>query len=122
MKGLVRLGQLVLLVLLLASCAAAVPLPDGANKPIEPGDKIGNFLITKGSEGEDIVYLWDQATQAFNEFWLRTYSPTSRKWVKTIALPPFYELTDMVIQPGQPFWYEAKTDLIWVEPRPYDID
>jgi hypothetical protein len=59
MKGLLRVVPLTFLALLLASCIAAAPLPSVNNKPIEPGDKIGDFLVTKG-EGEGIVYPWDQ--------------------------------------------------------------
>ena len=57
MKRFARLVSLVFLVLLLASCASAVPLPAGSSKPIEPGDKVGNVTVTKG-EGEDVVYMW----------------------------------------------------------------
>ena len=58
MKALARLASIVFLGLLLASCASAVPLPAGAGKPIEPGDRIGDVTVTKG-EGEDILYIWD---------------------------------------------------------------
>jgi hypothetical protein len=58
MNALARLLCLVSLVLLLAACAAAAPLPSGSNKPIEPGDRIGSVTVTKG-EGEDVVYLWN---------------------------------------------------------------
>ena len=108
MKGLVRLGQLVLLVLLLASCAAAVPLPDGANKPIEPGDKIGNFLITKGAEGEDIVYPWDSdcAKQAGAE---ERYSCKSAVGAKVNLSAGIYDET-----------LTGKLDSIWAE-HTYEI-
>jgi hypothetical protein len=60
MKALGRLASLVFLGLLLASCAAAAPLPAGSSKPIEPGDRIGNVTVTKG-EGEDVIYQWSGA-------------------------------------------------------------
>jgi hypothetical protein len=59
MKAPFRHAPLVFLAVLLVSCAAAVPLPADTSKPIEPGDRIGDLLITKGAEGEDVVHLWD---------------------------------------------------------------
>jgi hypothetical protein len=58
MNGLVRLAVLLLVVVLSVSCVPAASVPADASKPIEPGDKIGNFTVTKG-EGEDIVYRWN---------------------------------------------------------------
>lgn len=47
----------VLLVSLLASCTQVSNLLS-SNKPIQPGDKIGDFLITTGEPGE-ATYSWD---------------------------------------------------------------
>jgi hypothetical protein len=58
MKALVRLAPPMFFVLLLVSCASAAPLPAGAGKPIEPGDRIGDFTVTKG-DGEGILYRWN---------------------------------------------------------------
>jgi hypothetical protein len=52
------LALLIFLVVLLASCAAAAPLPAGGDKPIEPGGRIGSVTVIKG-EGDDILYQWD---------------------------------------------------------------
>jgi hypothetical protein len=60
MDGLACVLWLALLVLPLAACAATVPLPGCVSRPIEPGDRIGYFLITKWAESEEVVYPWDQ--------------------------------------------------------------
>jgi len=54
MKKRAFLTLLVLFIALLASCASNEAL-EPAKGMIEPGDKIGNFLITKGGN-EDITY------------------------------------------------------------------
>jgi hypothetical protein len=48
----------VLFASLLASCASSSSTPTTAIEMINPGDKIGDFLITTGEEG-DITYSWD---------------------------------------------------------------
>jgi hypothetical protein len=47
----------------LASCAPSIPTPTptSAVKKIEPGDKIGDYLITTG-KFEDGTFAWQQDT------------------------------------------------------------
>jgi hypothetical protein len=49
-------GILLVLVVLLTACAKTTP--EQVEGRINPGDKIGDFLITMGEEG-DITYLWE---------------------------------------------------------------
>jgi hypothetical protein len=49
-------GIVLVLVVLLTACAKATP--EQIEGMINPGDKIGDFLITMGEEG-DITYLWE---------------------------------------------------------------
>lgn len=52
MKGFAYLTVIALFAGILVSCAAP------ASPTIEPGTKIGDFLVTKG-KAEDVVYNWD---------------------------------------------------------------
>jgi hypothetical protein len=54
MKRLVCLTLIVMFAITLGACASATSQPDDGI--INPGDKIGNFLITTGS-GEDIIFV-----------------------------------------------------------------
>ena len=49
-------GIMLALVVLLSACAKTTP--DQAEGMINPGDKISDFLITMGEEG-DVTYLWE---------------------------------------------------------------
>jgi len=57
MNRFVRSILVVLLASMLVSCAGITSTPADPNKMIEPGDKIGDFLITTGKEG-DVIYGW----------------------------------------------------------------
>jgi hypothetical protein len=46
---------IVMFAIVLSACAKATTQPD--NETINPGHKIGDFLITEG-DSEDINYLW----------------------------------------------------------------
>jgi len=48
--------HIVLFAITLGACAKATPQP--IDEMINPGDKIGDFLITTGEEG-DVIYTWD---------------------------------------------------------------
>jgi hypothetical protein len=56
MKKIACLSLVVLLAVILGACAQAAP--QTAEDMINPGDKIGDFLITTGGEGN--VNYWDQ--------------------------------------------------------------
>jgi hypothetical protein len=56
MKKIACLALVVLLAVILGACAGATP--QTAAEMINPGDKIGDFLITTGEEGN--VNYWDQ--------------------------------------------------------------
>ena len=56
MKRLVYLTLLVIFAFSLSACAKATSQP--TDETIKPGDKIGDFLITTGDEGE-VTYTWD---------------------------------------------------------------
>jgi uncharacterized protein YceK len=56
MKRLVCLSLVVMFGLVLSACASATTRT--GNKMINPGDKIGDFLITTGKEG-DVTYTWE---------------------------------------------------------------
>ena len=56
MRRLAYLTIIVLFATTLGACAQATPQP--GDKMIIPGDKIGDFLITTGKEG-DVTYSWD---------------------------------------------------------------
>ena len=58
MKRLARFALIVLVASLLASCAKPNSSPADTSEKIEPGDKIGNFLITTGEEGK-VTYGFD---------------------------------------------------------------
>ena len=63
MKKFACLSLLVFLAILMVSCAKATSQPSELkSEPIEgminPGDKIGDFLITTG-EGEEVTYNWE---------------------------------------------------------------
>jgi hypothetical protein len=54
-----RLAYVILLVMFafpLGACAKGTAQP--VDEPIKPGEKIGDFLITKG-EGDEVTYTWD---------------------------------------------------------------
>ena len=55
MKRLVYLAFLVMVAFVLGTCAKATS--QSTDETIEPGDKIGDFLITTGG-GEDVTYNW----------------------------------------------------------------
>jgi len=57
MSRIVRFSVFVLLIALLGACVAP-PTSPSATAMINPGDKIGDFLVTKG-EAEDVVYTWE---------------------------------------------------------------
>jgi len=57
MKKLVYLTFFMLFVIIMGACAKATPQP--VDEMINPGDKIGDFLITTGEEG-DVTYGWEQ--------------------------------------------------------------
>jgi hypothetical protein len=56
MKKIIYLALIMLFVIILGACAKAIP--QSANDMIKPGEKIGDFLITAGKEG-DVTYTWD---------------------------------------------------------------
>ena len=56
MKRLVYLTLFVIFAVSLGACAKATSQP--TDETIKPGDKIGDFLVTTGDEGE-ITYTWD---------------------------------------------------------------
>jgi hypothetical protein len=56
MKKLVYLTLFVLFTIILGACVKATP--QSIHKMINPGDKIGDFLITTGNE-DDAIYSWD---------------------------------------------------------------
>ena len=56
MKKIVYLVLVTLFVTILSACAKATP--QSTDEMINPGDKIGDFLITTGKEG-DVTYTWD---------------------------------------------------------------
>lgn len=56
MKGFAYFTFIVLFASVLSSCAQPTPAP--TNKMIEPGDQIGDFLITTGKPGE-VTYQWE---------------------------------------------------------------
>jgi len=56
MKRLVYLTLLLMFAVILGACARATSQP--TVEIINPGDKIGDFLITTG-EGEDVTYNWE---------------------------------------------------------------
>jgi hypothetical protein len=56
MKKIVYLTLIMLFVIVLGACAKATP--QSVNEMINPGDKIGDFLITTGDEG-DVTYGWE---------------------------------------------------------------
>ena len=56
MKKIIYLALIMLFVIILGACAKATQ--QSANEMINPGDKIGDFLITTG-EGEDVTYGFD---------------------------------------------------------------
>jgi hypothetical protein len=56
MRRLAYLTIIVLFATTLGACAQATP--QASDKMINPGDKIGDFLITTGKEG-DVTYTWD---------------------------------------------------------------
>jgi hypothetical protein len=66
MKRLVHPTLLVMFAVVLGACAKATPQPNEGL--INPGDKIGDFLITKGG-GEDVIFVtklhcpFDSSTQ-----------------------------------------------------------
>ena len=66
MKKSIHFLLIALFTLTLGACAKVEPRPDDGM--IDPGDKIGDFTITKG-EGEDFIYVtqmhcaWDDSTQ-----------------------------------------------------------
>lgn len=54
MKKLVALSLIVMCVVILSACS---PTPQPTAKPITPGDKIANFLITTDNNA-DVIYQW----------------------------------------------------------------
>ncbi len=61
MKKLVFLTISLLLAIILGACATATPttaVTPTTAALINPGDKVGDFLVTKGEEG-DVTYTWD---------------------------------------------------------------
>jgi hypothetical protein len=56
MKKPVYLPLIVLFVFILGACTTVKPQP--GTKMINPGDNVGDFLITTGNEGE-VTYSWD---------------------------------------------------------------
>jgi hypothetical protein len=56
MKRLVCLSLVVMFGVVLSACASATT--QTGNKMIKPGDRIGDFLITTGKEG-DVTYTWE---------------------------------------------------------------
>jgi len=64
MKKLVYLTSIVLFAMILGACAKATPQP--VQEMINPGDKIGGFLITTWEEG-DVTYIWDVDCDESNE-------------------------------------------------------
>ena len=56
MKRLVYLTLIVMFAITLGACARATSQP--TDEMINPGDKIGDFLITTGEEG-GVTYTWD---------------------------------------------------------------
>ncbi len=67
MKWLVLVACIVLTASILVSCTQPISTPTANNATIEPGDKIGNFLITTG-DNEGVAYVvtvhcpFDQST------------------------------------------------------------
>jgi hypothetical protein len=66
MKKIIYLALIMLFVIILGACAKATP--QSANEMINPGDKIGDFLITTGDEGK-VTYGWelDECTHQENK-------------------------------------------------------
>ena len=56
MKKLVSLTLLVVMMITLGACAGTTSEP--ADEMINPGDRIGDFLVTTGKEG-DVIYSWE---------------------------------------------------------------
>jgi hypothetical protein len=56
MKKLVSLTLLVIVMLTLGACAGTTSEP--TDEMINPGDRIGDFLVTTGKEG-DVIYSWE---------------------------------------------------------------
>jgi hypothetical protein len=99
MKKLVRLILFVMLVVISGSCAKATPQP--VDEIINPGDKIGDFLITMGQEG-DVTYNFDldsAIVQQGNEEVYAVHIPVGTKMNVSIG---FYDST-----------YSGKLDEDW---------
>jgi hypothetical protein len=69
-----RLSIFILILFVLPSCAKQTSLPIENTAMIQPGDKIGNFLVTKG-EQENITYNYDLDCEEAGDG--KTYSCTS---------------------------------------------
>jgi hypothetical protein len=97
----------VLLLVTLTACAAAGPQPAGG--AINPGDRVGDFLVTNQG-GEDVTYLWQmdtgctqQTNPAINSCKLNTdkkvnvslgvYAPVPGKIVEQRWAEHTYEMT-----------------------------
>lgn len=71
MKAKMRFLLAVLFLIILVACAQA-----NSERTINPGDRIGNFLITTGVD-EELVYLWD----------LNNYVQQGEEEIYSIELP-----------------------------------
>lgn len=69
----------------------------------------------------DNIMLWDVQTQSYSNYFFAdgTGMPEyDKKWLT----PELQVATNVVIQPGQAFWYRHKgTGFTWVESRPYTL-
>ncbi len=65
MKNTLRLAAVVILAALQGACTQATPAP--TVETINPGDTIGDFLITTGPEAEDVLYSFDVSRSCTNQ-------------------------------------------------------
>jgi signal peptidase I len=71
MKKLLWIGLVALMVISLSGCSAIYSLTGSQNSTIQPGDKVGDFLVTTGVEG-DFTYGFTVACMQTND--ATTYS------------------------------------------------
>ena len=113
MNRFVRSILVVLLASMLVSCAGVTSTPADTNKMIEPGDMIGDFLVTTGDE-EDVVYAFDQdcVKQGDKE----NYSCKSTVGTKVNITTGIYDLSGKLDEKWSRFTYQ-----LFIEGRPVNL-